>query len=292
MQLNILRKSFFSLVLITNSLFYYTQDVSIKLSKTKINIAEPVTLTIKVAPLSGKEVSAAPKNELLPFHFEEIKDSINTKGDEYIRIIDFAIFQEGDFSIPELEIKVGEKVIKTKKLDVHVVNPTQEGETIDDNMPIEQVQLSFVDYLLVYKFYIIAILALIALFFLMRKMKVKGEKPSTNKKFNFEDLLNNLKNKNYIPEGNYRSFYIELIEISRRLLDEKYQIPAIELLTEDLIDVIKNKEELTEENKTDLERILNHGDLVKFAKIIPTQEIMENDLKTMLEFAKQSENKS
>ena len=54
--------------------------------------------------------------------FEEIKDSISTDDNSYERHIEFAVFEEGKYTIPELEFKVGDEILKTPPYEIEVVN--------------------------------------------------------------------------------------------------------------------------------------------------------------------------
>ena len=49
----------------------FTQTLSSNLSKDKIALGEKVTFRVSVNNLKGRDVISMPKNELLPFHFEE-----------------------------------------------------------------------------------------------------------------------------------------------------------------------------------------------------------------------------
>lgn len=61
--------------------------------------------------------------------------------------------------------------------------------------------------------------------------------------------LENLKKKKYIESGNYRMFYVELIDIARGFLTRQYQIPADVLLTDDLVDLMKKEIPFQEKTK-------------------------------------------
>ena len=100
--------------------------------------------------------------------------------------------------------------------------------------------------------------------------------------------LENLIKKKYIELGNYRMFYVELIDITRSFLAKQYQIPAEVLLTDDLVDLMKKNNSISKENEETIEEIFLRGDLAKFAKTIPTQELMENDFNRILNFVKHS----
>ena len=57
---------------------------------------------------------------------------------------------------------------------------------------------------------------------------------------------------------------------------KQYHIPADVLLTDDLIDVMKIPKFRLRMKKI-VEEVFLRGDLVKFAKILPNQELMERD---------------
>ena len=71
-------------------------------------------------------------------------------------------------------------------------------------------------------------------------------------------------------------------------LTKQYKIPADVLLTDDLIDVMKHTNRISTENEKVVEEIFLRGDLVKFAKIFPNQEMMNDDFAKIYEFVKRS----
>lgn len=269
----------------------FSQILSSNLEKKTLALGEINHLTIKISQLNNQEVNAAAKNELLPFHFEEIKDSIGNQPNSYERKIEFSVYEEGKFTIPELEFKVGDKVLKTIPYDIEVVNTAQKGDNINDIMNNKEVTLEVADYWELYKWYVLAILGVIALiiaiiFFVKYGKKVKSSPViSTNQTLK---NLETLKKKKYIETGNYRSFYVELIDISRGFIANQYNIPADVLLTDDLVDLLKKNNTISQENEKIVEDVFFRGDLVKFAKTFPSQETMENDFNGIKEFVKRS----
>ena len=260
--------------------FGFAQQLSTSLDKQKIELGETAVFKVKIENLNQKNVISAPKNGLLPFSFEETKDSISENPNSYERIIEFTIYEEGKHSIPALEFKIGEEIHRTTPYEIEVINPTQQGEEINDIMPNEEVELSLSDYWEMYKNYffgglvILGILGFVFLFIFNRKVKnLRVENPAlkTLKK------LEQLKNKNLIEKNEYRLFYVELIEICRGYLADNKDIPADILLTEDLIDLMKSKHYISDEEIEVFEKVLTRGDLVKFAKTIPEKNMMESD---------------
>lgn len=258
------------------------QALSSSLSKEKIDLGEVITMKINVQNLQGKEVIYAQKNRLLPFSFEEYRDDIQQDKDQYTRIIEFTILDEGTFQIPALEFKIGDEIQHTIPYEIEVNNPAQQGNKINDIMPNHQVKLDFMDYWELYKIYIWGILAILGGVFGLILWKKRRKMPMkiTNKNPKQEalDSLKLLRNKNYPTNGEFRLFYIDLQEIIRKLLGEQYSIPAHILLTDDLVEAIQKSEEISTENKKILAEILIRGDWVKFAKVIPNQSDMEQDL--------------
>ena len=246
---------------------------------------------MNISNLQGKEVVSAPKNELLPFHFEEIKDSISKQPDNYERVIEFAVFEEGKFTIPALDFKIGGELFRTIPYEVEVINTAQKGDKINDIMKNKEVKLQVQDYWQMYKWYILGLLILIALIFIIYQIIKYGRKQKNSPQVMTNQTLKDLENlrkKKYIEEGNYRSFYVELLDISRNFMTKQYKIPADVLLTDDLIDVMKQNNAISPESEKMMEEIFLRGDLVKFAKTFPDQETMTKDFEEMKSFVKRS----
>ena len=271
--------------------FTNSQTLSSTLNKTTLALGEPAILKINIENLQGKEVKSAAKNELLPFHFEAIKDDITKQENTYSREIEFAVFDEGKFQIPALEFKIGAQLYKTIPYEVEVVNTAKKGDQISDIMNNKQVKLDLKDYWELYKFYILGLVALIALiiiiYYFVRYGKREKNTPKviTNKTLKDLELL---KKKKYIENGNYRSFYVELLEISRNFISTQYKFPADVLLTDDLITFMKKNNTISQENEAVVEDVFLRGDLVKFAKTFPDKEMMEKDFNGIKDFVKRS----
>ena len=274
------------------SVLAFAQTLSSNLSKEKIALGEKATLRISINNLRGRDVISMPKNELLPFHFEETKDDITKTFDNYSRTIEFQIFDEGKYTIPPLEFSINGEVLKTIPYEITVYNPVNADEQISDIMNNKQVELGWKDYWEVYKWYVLGTFIVIALLFVFLGMFKNGvfgknnkEKPSIHK--TLLDLKN-LEKKKYAENGNFRMFYVELIDITREFLTKQYRIPADVLLTDDLIDLMKHTNKISTENEKVVEEIFLRGDLVKFAKTFPTKELMQKDFGEIYDFVERS----
>lgn len=283
-------KTFFSFFILFFSLGF-SQTLSSNLDKSTLALGEVAVYKIQILDLDGKDVQIAPRNELLPFHFEIVNDSIAKQKDIYLRSVKFAIFQEGKFKIPEVEVKVGGKIFKTIPYEVEVINTAKKGDQINDIMKNKEVELNVKDYWDLYKFYVLVTLLIIAIIILIIGIIKWGRKtkssPAVTTNQTLKDL-DKLKKKKYIENQNFRAFYVELMAITRGFITRQYQIPADVLLTDDLIDYMKNTNAISQENEKVVEDIFLRGDLVKFAKTIPSQELMTKDFDEIRDFVRRS----
>lgn len=284
-------KKIFFIVFSLLNVALFSQTLGSKLAKKTLALGEVGTFRVSISNLQGKDVVSAPVNELLPFHFEEIKDSISKEADHYDRIIEFQVFEEGKFNIPALDFRIGGELYHTIPYEVEVINTAQKGDQINDIMKNKEVKLDVKDYWQMYKWYILGVLIVLALIFIIYQIIKYGKRrkssPAVMTNQTLKDL-ENLKKKKFIENGDYRSFYVELIDISRNFITKQYQIPADVLLTDDLIDVMKLNNAISPENEKIVEEIFLRGDLVKFAKTFPDQTTMEKDFNEMKTFVKRS----
>ena len=283
-------KIFFSFFIFFFSLGF-SQTLSSNLDKTTLALGEVAVFKIQILDLNGQDVQASPRNELLPFHFEMVNDSIAKEKDIYLRSVKFAVFEEGKFTIPEIQVKVGDKILKTIPYEVEVINTAKKGDQINDIMKNKEVELNVQDYWDLYKFYVLVALMIIAIIVLIIGIIKYGRKRKSSPVVTTNQTLKDLeklRKKNYIENGNFRAFYVELIDITRTFITKQYQIPADVLLTDDLIDYMKNTNAISQENEKILEDIFLRGDLVKFAKTIPTKELMAKDFTAIRDFVKRS----
>lgn len=272
-------------------IFTFSQTLGSKLDKKTLALGEVGTFTIEISGLAGRNVEIAPKNELLPFHFEEIKDSTDLNQDHYSRVIEFAVFEEGKFTIPALEVKIGGELFQTIPYQLEVVNTANKGDQINDIMNNKNVKLEVADYWDLYKWYILAALLLLAVIFMIfvfrKYWRRRKSSPVVMTNQTLKEL-DALKKKKYIEAGNFRSFYVELIDITRNFITKQYHIPADVLLTDDLIEVLKKSNSISQSNEKVVEEIFLRGDLVKFAKTFPDQPMMEKDFSDIRDFVKRS----
>ncbi|UOE42428.1 BatD family protein [Chryseobacterium suipulveris] len=273
------------------SVLAFSQVLGSKLDKKTLALGEVGIYKVNISNLQGKDVQSSPKNELLPFHFETVKDSISKQMDMYERTVEFQIFEEGKFTIPALDFKIGDQLYHTIPYEVEVINTAQKGDQINDIMKNKEVKLDVKDYWELYKWYILGILTLLALIFIIwnivKYAKRRKSSPVMMTNQTLKDL-EKLRKKKFIENGDFRMFYVELIDISRNFITKQYKIPADVLLTDDLIDVMKLNNTISPQNEKIVEEVFVRGDLVKFAKTFPDQQTMSKDFEDIKNFVKRS----
>ncbi len=82
--------------------------------------------------------------------------------------------------------------------------------------------------------------------------------------------LENLRLRKWIEQGYFKPFYIELSDIVRHYLEDRFNIKAPEMTTEEFLSSLKNSPALDNEQQQTLKEFLFTCDMVKFAKHQPT----------------------
>lgn len=280
-----------AIVLGVSSIQTFGQTLASQLDKKSLALGEVASFKIVLSDVGGKTIQAAPKNELLPFHFEVVKDSIAEDSDTYIRTIDFAVYEEGKFTIPKLDVKVGDQVLHTVPYEVEVFNTSQKGDQINDILKNKEVKLQAADYWELYKWYVLAFFAVVALIFLIVFIRKYARKQKAEPVVNSNKTLkalDALKKKGYMESGDFRPFYVDLLDITRDFITAQYKIPANVLLTDDLMTHIHDSNVITQESEAVLSRVFTTGDMVKFAKTFPTQNEMSQDFEAIRSLVKRS----
>lgn len=91
------------------------------------------------------------------------------------------------------------------------------------------------------------------------------------------------------PEGDEVSaFFVELSDIVRHYLEDRFDLHAPELTTEEFLEVAATSPDLTSEHKSFLQEFLRQADQVKFARHIPGAESINKALRSATNFLEQT----
>ena len=109
-------------------------------------------------------------------------------------------------------------------------------------------------------------------FVILKKKKEESKKPPIPAHIIAYEALTALERKDYIRRGLTQAYYTELSDIVRHYLEDRFNIRAPEMTTEEFLIKVKEDNTLTLEQKGLLRDFLTACDLVKFAKHQPAQQ--------------------
>lgn len=88
--------------------------------------------------------------------------------------------------------------------------------------------------------------------------------------------------------GEFKYFYIRIAEIVRRFVEDRYHLHAHDRTTEEFLESLRTTQSLSGQQKLLLKEFLSHCDLVKFAKMRPTIEEIEQTTDSCRRFIQDS----
>ena len=195
-----------------------------------------------------------------------------------------SMFFTGEFEIPPLTVAYytpddsTAKYLTTEKIKIVVesVKPSEAGDIRDIKTPVE---LPRNLWLLIRWFVLGAGVILLTLVgYMIYRKKKRGEsmfptKPEIKRPPHEVALeaLDRLKSSNLLQKGEIKQFYIEISEIIRQYIGGRYFIVAMEMTTTDVLAGLSEADVSDEEFEL-FQRFFFECDLVKFAKVIPTDE--------------------
>ena len=130
----------------------------------------------------------------------------------------------------------------------------------------------------------LVILAVIGLVFWIRR----GRKVPEARKYSPEELaymeLQALVQADWVAEGRFGEFYVELTGIVRRYIERTTRIHAPEQTTEEFLREMRHRDLFDADRQTRLARFLEAADLIKFAARVPGNEEIESSFNTAKAF--------
>ena len=104
--------------------------------------------------------------------------------------------------------------------------------------------------------------------------------------------LSDLKNKQLRQNGEVKAYQTELTRIIRQYLENRFDINALEMTSDDIVHHLKKKTTVSDSQQGKVKDILQIADLVKFAKANPEDNINEqfwNDAENFVQETKTNE---
>lgn len=267
-------------VLLLSSLWINAQEVSAEIDRDTIKIGEQIQykITAKVQP---QDVIVFPEGQTFtPLEMVEAY-KIDTTQLEPLKILSktYALtkFDSGNYTIGKQTIKLNDNFIETDSVKLRV-NDVEVDTTKQKLYPIK----TYIDFEKPFEIQswiwwtLLAIVVVLGLIFLIFKFKKKKDQkkkriPPYQRAI---QSLQDLDNSKLIDDRNLKEYYSKLTEISRRYLEEKVEIRALEYTSKELVDELQARRQNHEINISqdlidDFKKVLQRADLAKFAKSAP-----------------------
>jgi len=109
------------------------------------------------------------------------------------------------------------------------------------------------------------------------------EPPKTAWEAAYEQLAA-LERENFLSNGKIEPYYFQLSNIVRRYIEDRFDIRAPEMTTEEFLYSLKSFDQLDNIQKDSLKEFLNACDMVKFARFSPSMEEAHNGFDLAMKF--------
>lgn len=258
-------------------------EAAAAVDKTSIQIGDRLTYTITVKAKKNIEVEFP---QILPENLSgfAIKDfGSSTKGlfgkKTFKQWYLLDTYVSGEHAIPAAVVKYRTKGqtdwqelnVNEVKLEVKSIlnNASNRADIRDIRGP-----KSFAGGIRLYTLIALSVLLILGGVFaliLLKKKQEESKAPPTPAHIIAYEALAALEKKDYIHQGQTKAYYIELSDIVRHYIENRFNIRAPEMTTEEFLLKVKEDSSLSVEHKGLLRDFLTNCDLVKFAKYQPAE---------------------
>jgi len=274
----------------------YAQEVKVETNTKNIKIGEQIQYKVSVETPADTPVSFPEGQTFAPLEMVKTRAADTLRdGGKYRLVKEYYLtqFDEGKYTIPSQKIRINNKDYFTDSLlvEVHTVVIDTLKQPLYDIKPIQEVKKPFTSYGWILTIIAAVLLLLIVAFvYFVFIRKKKFPFLQTQKKLPpFDRAIQDLKelqNSKYLIQSQHKEYYTRLTDIVKAYLEEEVHILAKESTTDELLTKInllqeKGKLNLNQETITNLKRVLQTADLVKFAKNKPSDDNAEYDRETI-----------
>lgn len=251
-----------------------------KISTDYIKFGEPIVLKITVKTGQKDTIIFPTITDTLSEKFEVLrqkKDTLSKNNSIFISdSIIFSAYEEGTFSVPPQRILVNSKEYFTPSYKVTVAPVVTDSvkTPLFDIKSIVQIPKNVWDYIQPFLGYVLVLLVILVcvIIYFIRRNKKKSETHKSEPDVLAIKRLKKLKKSDYIAKDLYKKYYSELTSIIKEYMEARWNFPATKLLSDDLLEYLKNEKWLDENEIENMSDIFKISDLAKFAKYKPTPE--------------------
>ena len=226
-------------------------------------------------------------NDTLVKGLEIVQSDFDTLSEEITQKIIITSWDSGSYYIPPVKFSATSKsnalIINVLLLDIDA-----NSELKDIKGPLDG-NIGWSD---VWPWLLLTLIILLSIFTYKKYFNKKKKTVVVKKKIQAPahilalNALKKLENKKLIDKKDIKEYYSSISEIIRRYIENRFNFPALELTTYEILDIIKAN--IKKEESISLKNILEISDLVKFAKKIPDQNENVKNLDLATDFVKKT----
>ena len=282
---------FFSLVLFsfTSGIGQVYKEILIAVDSTEFKIGEQINIRFQVKGDSLSKIQFPKQPNFAPFELLEIfpLDTIRAQT-HYLFIKKYALiqFDSGNYWIPKQKILINgvNAISDSISIRINTVVVDTLKQPLFDIKPLVKLERGYKE--LTKQIAVIFFIFLVLAFLIFLGLRFQKKREEKRKKIPpFERALLELKaleEERPRLQEEYKSYYSKLTEVVRRYLEEEANITALESTSKELLKKLEllidaGKLDLSTETLLSLKQVLEHADLVKFARSAPEFEVATSD---------------
>jgi hypothetical protein len=257
------------------------RDLKVNAEPRKTTIGEPVFITVTGHLEKNEEVGWPSAPEVSKFSVK--RADATPHGSSFVAHLTLVGFEPGTFKLDGLKIRFkasGQGAWKETKLpavSIEIISlVTGDVEKLDVK-PLKGLVHSRKPFLIIPLLLLAA--AALLLWLRLRKHPVASTLiPKVAAHVMALERLRKLIERDLISRGLIQEFYVELSLIVRHYLENRFNMRAPEMTTEEFLEYMKSHEALSPNHKELLRDFMGHCDLVKFARYDPVNEEIDRSL--------------
>lgn len=287
-------KQILSIFLFFCTLVGWTQNpiqIRTAVDRDSIKIGEQINLKLQFETDSLPTIAFQEKPSFGSFELLETfpLDTLFDR-DTYVFTQEYALihFDSGQHKIPAQPIKINQRIFRSDSLliDVATVVVDTLKQPLYDIKPLQKAEKSYTT-LIQNILFLVVVLGLLFLGYIywkkrqQKKIEAEAELPPFDRAL---QALKALEEEQPQEQEEYKNYYSRLTEVVRRYLEEEAKITALESTTDELLlklEALKDSGTLALEHQTltNLKKVLQNADLVKFARSAPEIGVANTDRK-------------
>lgn len=293
----------FSFLLISVSAFAQTDEIKAvaSLDTNKIKVGEQTSIELIIAVPVKDNITFPPLKDTLKGGVDIIEvseiDTSYEDGDLPVRYLSqkltITAWDSGFYAIEPFEFKVGDQTVKTNPLLLEVLTVEIDAKAdIKDIKGIEDVPFSLKEFMKLYWYWFaipfLLLLIGIGIFYYIqsrpeKEVTIKTVIPDVPAHEWALEQLDALESKKVWQNNRVKDYYSDLTFILRAYIEKRFDTSALEQTSDEIITSLRY-ENMPDEARRKLMKVLMIADMVKFAKEIPMASENENALVDVREF--------